>query len=1144
MSISRILRILILLPVVLSAFLNNSPCKAVSADKFAFKKMLVDVALDKEHNLLKFFINTKVIDISNSSNTLPVIQDVNATTNRFTTFHATLWFMGKQIVDENKRFCQMVGVKNTTQYYQGPRFYNHSKPNTTIVVNPYGPIEVSNGYLKPAKRDGSALINETYLDNQDAVMINELLGDDTSAYISYATDVEYAADGQEDTTNYADEQNYETTYNAEEENTEYYDTTYSTAQIDYDYSDETNNGDYQEDNGEYQDDTGNTDNYYDPNNDYYGDMYATATNILLLSNVFGDAPEETTPPESSTVSSEDAASTLVSSYVLNSYTDTEKDISFASSNETISQLFSNDTGDFVGCPLYVNDSIYIYYEVDISDQMRNIGSFSARFSIISNDDESLILACSKVYITPTVNSSLQNGILFGALALLLATGINNFLTVMHSSYQESENPFLFTASTICNRNLLRQLDATVQRIIVYLQFALFTAGLNLNYPGFYQPLLALLKWSALLGFSFIKGNNFYTSTELDNIYLTYNADGLNSLSYFGNYKTSGTNWWNFIITLVIWVSIQISCQAIYFIFKYLKDNNFKNVLSKSDFKVNFRRTLSLMMGVALNNFLMFFGFPFLVLTIYMFYLAAENKDQYSPNIDTLQADSFSRDTSYDSLFSPISYIVLNYGHNLSSNIAVDNEFINQGYNITSNSTTNITIVDIDSGVETGPVVMGSILFALWIGLSFFFISKYLIGFSNWKLAVSKNVHKLYTSVNTVLCWAFFYHHYHPEKNYFVIVDIVQMILKLLVISLIQVSGLSQVICLIVLEFVGLAFLVVLKPFYLELSWTTTRWMIPFARILVTMLCIPFIESLDVAEEQRTYVAYAQLIIHVVIAFAFLGQLMYCFISTVLTIIKHRKKSLNDQLEEKLTKTASLEEFKTQFEYRPIESLLKPIQPYRIAQETDNLVYDDSSMGSTHKFDVSNSDYYYRYNSSNINGKLAINGLDNTSITSETESFKRLRETADERRKQNDYTTREADNIYRKFFLNDDIDEDMKQLWESRKMRSNLKPRENIKVGNRIHDKLDNKLSLFKTFGKKTVVEEEKGFHVSRPRPLVVRKMPSNNETDDAHSTEEETFSDSISSIDRKPSTKTTYSAKSGNTYMSSIYEDAQSSLNN
>lgn len=1140
---------MILLPVVWAAFLNSLPCSKVSRDLFILKKPLVDVALDKENKLLKFFINTQVYDRYNASNTFPVLQDVNTTTNRFTTFHATIWFMGQQIVDENKRFCQMVGVKNTTQYYQGPRFYNHTKPNTTIVLNPYGPIEISNGYTMHNKRDGdgSALINDTFYDNNQDIQNDELNSVGSDLFQDQSSTVGNVDSDQsmvDDYSSTADEQ-------YQEQNTDTYDNQ-NFMTINYDplpvSTDQANNDDNynQNDTNEPQ----NTDTYGDNNNN---GIYET--NILLLAP-FGvpeqetvSTPVVTTPPESPLPSSDGTSATLVSSYTLNSHTDSTKDFSFASSNDTIAQLFSNDTGDFVGCPLYVNDSIYIYYQVDVSEQIGKIGSFSARFSVISNDEESLILACSRVYITPTINKSLQNGILFGALALLLATGINNFLTVMHSSYQESENPFLFTASTICNRNLLQQLDATVQRIIIYLQFALFTAGLNLNYPGFYQPLLAMLKWTALLGFSFIKGNDYYSSTELDNIYLTYNADGLNSLSYFGSYKTSGTNWWNFIITLVIWISIQICCHAIYFAFKYLKDQNLKEVLNQNDLKVNVKRALCLMAGVALNNFMMFFGYPFLILTIYIFYLTAGNNDQYTTNINTLQSDSFSRDTSYDSLFSPTSYIVLDNGSNMTSNIPVDNEFINQGFNISSNSTTNITIVGGESGIEAAPVAVAGILFTLWIGLSFFFIFKYLIGFDNWKLTLNKNVYKLYTSVNTILCWAFLYHHYHPEKNYFVIVDLVQMILKLFVISLIQVSGLSQVICLIVLEFVGLAFLVVLKPFFLELTWTTTRWMIPLARILVTILCIPFIDSLNVSEEQRTQVAYTQLVIHAIIAVAFLGQLIYCLIGTVWSIIKHKKKGINEKLEDKLTKSASLDEFKTQFEYRPIEALLQPIQPYNITKEANNLIFDGSSeVESTQKFDESNPDYYYRYNSSHTNGKTAINMWDNTSIISETESFKKLRENADQRRKQNDYTTREADNIYRKYFLNDNMDEDMKQLWESRKFRREMKSQDLVKVNHNhnLQDKLDKKVPFFKRFSKKQPPMEEKGFHVSRPRQLDV-KVPETVNTqeisDTLGSTEEETVSDAVS-IDRKPSTKTTVSSKSGNTYMSSIYEDASSNLEN
>lgn len=72
---------------------------------------------------------------------------------------------------------------------------------------------------------------------------------------------------------------------------------------------------------------------------------------------------------------------------------------------------------------------------------------------------------------------------------------------MFSPDQESSKPFLVEASTIPNRRLLEQLEASTDRMLSYLQFAFFMGGLNVQYPEFYQPLIGQIRWCLLLDFN-------------------------------------------------------------------------------------------------------------------------------------------------------------------------------------------------------------------------------------------------------------------------------------------------------------------------------------------------------------------------------------------------------------------------------------------------------------------------------------------------------------------------------------------------------------------------------------------------------------------------------------------------------------------
>ncbi|EGV63467.1 hypothetical protein CANTEDRAFT_123782 [Yamadazyma tenuis ATCC 10573] len=903
----------LLVTTVCGALVRSTKCAAIDCDHFKLERPLVDVALDKNNKLLKFFINTQVIDHQNLFNTNPIIQDVNTTTNKYTTFHAIVWFKGKVIVDENLRFCDMVGVKNTTSYWESPRFNN--KANQTLTFD------------------------------------------------------------------------------------------------------------------------------------------------------FGDVDDEENV-EPSPVHEID-------------------DTSFANSNTSIQELFSNSTGQLVSCPLYVNDSIYMYYEVDIANSIGTIGSYAARFAVIDNDESNVVLSCMEMDITPATNRELKNGILYGALSLLLVTAGTNFLTVMFSSYQESRNPFLFTASTICNEKLLKQLDATVQRIILYLQFALFTAGLSINYPEFYPPLLALLKWNALLGFSLLDGNQFYGSTEQDNIYLTYNANGLSSLTYFGTYKTAGDNWCNFSLTLVVWISIQVVIQTMFFLARYLRDNQVKRVMQDRSLRDTFRRWFSFTIGTALNNFMALFAYPFLVLTLNLFFLSAQNRATYRPNVNTLSDQLFFRNASYDSLFTPNSFIeVVN---TTTSKVEHRLEIVDNNFNYTHNwnmtdSRYFKTVQNSDGALGLAPLVMGSILFAAWALIALFFIFRYLLTFRGWGLAMSPRVTRLYTSVNTLLTWSFLYHHYNPSKNYYVIVDLVQIFIRSVFISLFQFSGTAQVACLIALETSSLVILFFVQPFYLHMTWTSTRWMIPAARLLVTILCVPYLQQLGYSENTRTYVAYTQLIIHAVIALAFVGQLVYCFSTTIYSIFQHRKLDNNNEAFQRVKRDGSADEFNQQFDYQPVHNLSRAI-------ENDSKMLEDDDHSTESGDIIHNPEFYYRSTPSSLlkNHSTSFKHPITKSM-SDVESFEQQQQFSISRRSKVDYTTREADRIYQKFFVDDDIDQDVKELWESRKQRESIAIPSDVPITGMASPKRQTlemtQTKLSSIFKKK---EPVKGFEVSRPRPLIVKR---------------------------------------------------------
>ena len=989
--VAAIARLFILLGLVIAyaqgALVSTYQCSGVNKYNFKLAPFVIDVALDEEAEILKFFINSQVYNSASVSNEGVIINDVNTTTNKYTTLHVDIKFMGKTFINEDLRFCDMLAVKHTEDYFSSPRKTE----------------ELVNNYLSYSRTEANKDINK---------------------------DVSHS---------------------------------------------------------------GNDESY-----------------------------------------------------------------SLATSNTTIENFFDNSTGSLVQCPLYANDSIVMYYEVDISDHYLKLGSYTVNFYVFANDASSELISCNRAYVTPEHSNAVKATLSIGVPVLLVVTGLINFFTVIYSSYQESSNPFLFVASTICNENLLKQLDATVEEIIIYLQFALFIGGLDLQYPGFYQPLIGQIRWCALMGFTIIKNKITQRHTELDNIYVTLNLDGLKNLVTYSNDLSFYDCWPNFILAFVIWTLIMIVAHQLFLIirklFSWLYNRKRKNCGTRSygkypfsnstdlDYEFTMKKNLYHILGQVLKNFFAMFGFPFLVLTSFMLYNAGTESGHYKyfANDSNLRNNIFSASVPYDKIFSPT--LVINPSDEMDS---VSNGFSANSLNFTTpNFASNSTMTVKTSGnyikMPIKSMVFGTILIALWMGLALFFVFNYLITVNNWRICINKRVSHLYTSMKSILMWGFCYCRYNPDKVYFVIIDLLMLFMKLLIIGCLQSYGTVQVSLLIVIEFIGLILLFVLKPYFVKMTWTTSRWILPVAKLLVTVLCIPYIRLLNLSESTRTYVAFVQLSVHVFVAIVFTVHLFYCLIITVISILRKRRDKVQyEKCAGNYKPYNSVEEFNTQFEYHPVVNSIPLLLHESECNVPNKCGYDhqlqENKIEETEN-DIEEDDPYYRTRSEkqlqsihdqiyrtrrakspfskDLSGFILGNGVESIqdsmlhSTTQSILSFDEQQQYSNLRKRKNDYTFREGDLIYKKYFVDDSIDPEIKALWTSRNnwnFSNSQKPQSDSKkdIRQSVNDNIprsqantseyrywDNlidkvkKIFPFKPFGAKR--SGENSFLVSRPRPLTVK----------------------------------------------------------
>lgn len=962
---------LLLFCVASAAFIETQACLSGRASK-VFPKALVDVALDEEHHLLKFFVNTQVKEPldDNVTDKLVVVSDVNSTTNLFTTLSVEITHQGKLVVSEDLRFCDILMVKKSAEFYDSPRFQQHSS---------------STGHSFPT----GILHNST---NEPVFK--------RSSYDRHRPDM-----------------------------------------------------------------------------------------VPLLSE----------------------------------------------SNATIESLFTNTTGQLVQCPLYNLDSLAFYYQVDVSHTQRNIGSYSARFTIISNDGTGLVLGCFQLYVTPVLADSLVDSLLIAVLALFIVTGTINFFTVIYSSYQESSNPFLFMASTICNRGLQRQLGATVQSITVYLQFAFFTGALNLQYPGFYQPLIASFRWCALLGFNFISGGETMLQHP-DNVYFTFNVGGLETLTSYTTIKHTAVAWPNFMITLALWLVILVLVQQAFLVANYCVEwlrlkarwiqvvTGWKNFMSFRDFDT--KRDLAFIAGQLVSHFMLLFGFPFLVLTSNLLYEAADINGHHKVpfNFRGVRDAAYLGTSSFKDLFGTLLKLDQDKEYYLSSSstAALDAPKTTTLDRATLTDVPSIFTVptQIAAGIATGTpesdpfgnqanldhfnntalyhpkaeksfakvsvavVVFSTLLLCFWLGLACYLVFGYIFRITRWKITQNPRVKKLYTSVKTILIWSPFYHLYHPTKIYFVVINLFSVLLRLIIVGCLQRNGAIQVGALIVVEVAYIILHFGVWPFFINFSLWSTQTIIPPARLLVTLLCIPFIRDLNYSEDMRTRIAFVQFTVHLLVGVAFLVQLGHGLVITIGSIKKDRSLVQTSNM----LVQPSYDSFAAAFDYQQ-PMLRAPHAAYKddLQLETDDscselLYYRSGTIFEARPDDASSTilQHELRLKSTLLSQKQA------ESVTMGNVSVVESHSTPPPK---TDYTFREADLIYRKYFTGDLVDPDIKAMWDARKIwdtKEHTNEKEVMESKPLMQKAPWPASKLYQYLVKKPPVE--RSFLVSRPRKLVVKQL--------------------------------------------------------
>ncbi|KAF2788441.1 integral membrane protein [Melanomma pulvis-pyrius CBS 109.77] len=161
----------------------------------------------------------------------------------------------------------------------------------------------------------------------------------------------------------------------------------------------------------------------------------------------------------------------------------------------------------------------------------SFATFSSNMRILSGDATAQTLGCIAASITPDLGDRLADALCYLPAAVLALVAIATVFAATCSPWGTS-NIFRWSSNYGRDEDLLRLVTPGFGDCLQYIQFIVLAGSLNLNYPGFFQPVVSQASWSVLLFNESLVSHGPGSQSLVDGIYF---ANGTYGLSRLGQY---------------------------------------------------------------------------------------------------------------------------------------------------------------------------------------------------------------------------------------------------------------------------------------------------------------------------------------------------------------------------------------------------------------------------------------------------------------------------------------------------------------------------------------------------------------------------------------------------------------------------------
>lgn len=179
-------------------------------------------------------------------------------------------------------------------------------------------------------------------------------------------------------------------------------------------------------------------------------------------------------------------------------------------------------------------------------------TLTSSIRIASGDASATALACILTNITPALSNTISIVLTYLPAIILILVAIATVLAATMSPWGSSD-PLRWTSNYGRDEDLLRLVTPGFGDCLQYIQFIVLAGSLSLQYPGFFQPAVSKVGWSALMFNESFVSHGPGTQSLVDGVYVTNGTYGLTRMSQLIGMTATRDLW----ACMVVWLAVII-----------------------------------------------------------------------------------------------------------------------------------------------------------------------------------------------------------------------------------------------------------------------------------------------------------------------------------------------------------------------------------------------------------------------------------------------------------------------------------------------------------------------------------------------------------------------------------------------------------